>query len=182
MSKFKIGDKVECVDVDTFGYEYISLGSIYEIKDIDSGYIFIKNGNTHDCWYKSQCFKLEEKKPMNIQEQILNAQKYLGKTGLRNKEGRVLTFIPSSVEIVYEQSILTSDCVDNYLSKNDFCIVLRNGIQSYPVEWVSFPVEAIVVLNASCSAIVTKETIKIDCQVFPIDILDKLVAARKELA
>jgi hypothetical protein len=184
MSKFKIGDNAECVNIDTFGYEYISLKSVYKIVDLEGNYILIKNNMGNTIWYQSQCFKLkEEEKTMNIQEQIINAQKYLGKSNLRKKDGQALSFAPASIEIIFNKSALTSFGVDDYLSKNDFCITLRNGSSCYPVEWVSLPpAEVIVALNASYSAIVTKETIKVGCQVFPIDILDKLVAAQKELA
>lgn len=57
MSKFKVGDKVVCVDADR--NNYIDVGGTYEVLSVTSrGDVYISNGSNTIGWYNECLFEL----------------------------------------------------------------------------------------------------------------------------
>ncbi len=85
------------------------------------------------------------------------------------------------------EPLKTSALVQRDAAKNGFSVYIIVGDSHLPIRnleddrIVYLPASYEVRLNSKYDAVVTKDTVTVGCQTFPISILDKLVEAREKL-
>jgi hypothetical protein len=128
----------------------------------------------------------EAMKPETLEEQIKDAQKYVGNKNwfYTNMGGQVVKAlcVPKHVKIAYkgESSIIAEE----YMKKNglDFCVVLSGETSSIPFGLVTEPPKSKdVVLNDQYTAEVHKDYVQVGCQRIPIEKVKEILKANEEL-
>ena len=173
--KFKAGDKVKCLE--GWGNHLID-GKIYTVRDIhdcESLYITGIAGNWHHKRFEFA------KEAADTFLDFEKAGSFLGKEVLYDGKWR---FVPNSLGLYKDLpagrgSII---CNEYALKHGDNFIVLLNDNTTVPMELATLaPQECKVKLNSDYTATVTKETIKVGCQTFPVSILKDLQKALESL-
>jgi len=178
----KRDDKIKCVKSDDYG---ITVDKTYRVVDPDiAGYskpvLSLINDKGLLSKHFHDSFVIVEDE-ISMEEQVKLAKSYIGKTVVSKKGSK---FKVEEVLVIIDDNQLSkvSITVHNYYRDNKYAIIVKNDMYSNPITEVTLaPAEKIVKLNASYDAIVTKETIQVGCQTFPISILDELVEAKNKL-
>jgi len=144
--------------------------------------------NGHDSLNSIYSEYFELAKEMTIEDQITFANTLIGKKSLKSIHTSIyLDWIPVGIRIYtgncnYEDS---SGSVMEYMKTHDVCVALidENNYKSYPVALIEPPVESVTVkLNDVYTVEVTKNSITVGCQTFPVSILEDLIKAHKQLS
>jgi hypothetical protein len=117
-----------------------------------------------------------------IEQQIELAKSYIGKQveGFGNYIVEQIHAVVSK-EDAYKLGV-ASNSVLNDIDNNGFSVVISGGNFANPVMSVKIKPDSVKIkLNDTYDADVTKDTIVVGCQTYPISILDELIAARKSL-
>lgn len=163
-NKFKIGDKVRRLErywEDGCGITWKLKDKVLTVTDVVYESLIFKETDDHK--WRSVYFELVEE---SFEDKIVKAYKLIGETVMY----KVITteefkhFTIRYIKI-HENSIRLYNIDDNFIHYSS----------------VVTPPESITVeLNKEYKAIVTKDTIQVGCQTFPISIIDELVKARKQ--
>lgn len=133
--------------------------------------------------YDSSWFEIVEESRPSMEEQVALAKSYIGKEVLsgpdRIRIQRVIVIINEADARNSSQVVLKD------FDKHGYCIAIKGSCFTVPVLSVQLaPVEPpfkMVELNSTYTAKVTKDTIEVGCQTFPISILDELIAAHESI-
>lgn len=122
----------------------------------------------------------QEKKEITLSEiksQLLEAKKLIGKK-VRHE---TIKFEVKSVFLTVENSMETSLKCKDILNKDGYVIEVKGGPYSLPFQYCEEVKDLEVVLNSSHTATLSNSGIRVGCQTFPLEIIDKLIEARKQL-
>lgn len=177
--KFKVGDRVRVVkDGETAN---IKSGEIYtvikvtehEVKKACYG-VYI---NASSRYFYEDRFE-PENEYMTIEKQLKKANELIGKDVITLDTKRRYTVSHAGIMTPKDPNLSkVSDNVIKEAKKSGYCVYVGNTIYSTHIENVYVPVpdpEAKVKLNDTYEAIISKDTIKVGCQTFPISILADL--------
>ncbi len=177
------GDKLRLND--RYGYkdEFGAVGDIvtfvkFTQDDYRDGKLYVTNSKgVTDAFFAFRFDFVEayvEPTPVpTIKEQITLAKSLIGKT------------VKSTAGIKFKVNKWTLTTEDNELSvlvndevvANGFCVCVRDNCYSVPINMIELIKDVKVTLNSKYNATVTKETITVGCQTFPVSILKDLQTA-----
>lgn len=178
---FKIGDRIKAVrDLSGLSLTY---GRVYEVLEVsNAGSPCIINDRYDRDFYSSYRFKLAYT-PLSLSEQVKIAESLIGKRVIDKDKaitGYIQTFTHLSVTNKWGDNC--SALVKEYLTTHEYCVVLHSNYVAVPYDSVELvPDEIEVKLNDTYTAKVTKDSIKVGCQTFPVSILKELNEALKNL-
>lgn len=124
----------------------------------------------------------QEKKQITLNEiksQYEEAKKLIGKNV--SFENIVKCRKVDEVVLFVENSNKLSTLDENFLKENGYVISAKIGSHSIPYQQVELFKDVEVVLNSSYTATLSNSGIRVGCKTFPLEIIDKLVEARKQL-
>ena len=174
----KIGDKVKCIKLDA----RLTIGEVYTIRAI-GGYQNRPTLYTDELGsmeYYQDHFELVEL-VMTVEEQVNLAKSLLGKE-VFSKLGTRIVVEDIEVFLTKKRAYSSTALCGKAFDKDGFAVVVKGCGYTVVVKDVVIPPDhAIVKLNDNYDAKITKDTIEVGCQTFPISILDELVAALKKL-
>lgn len=132
-----------------------------------------------DYAFTCNCFDLVEFTP---EQEYKEAKKLIGKTVVVKNEPLVKIKVTSIVYRMGDDADDLSFACQDYLKEHGYLIAVRGGGYSRPfleIEEVTSDIN--VKLNDSYNAIVTKSGIKVGCQTFSHDVVDKLKNAIEQI-
>jgi hypothetical protein len=144
----------------------------------DSGGLRLQ-GFHSDYSFTETCFDVVELTP---EQEYKEAKKLIGKTVVVKNEPSVKIKVTSIVYRMGDDADDLSFACQDYLKKHGYLIAVRGGLYSRPfleIEEVTSDIN--VKLNDNHDAIVTKDGIKVGCQTFSHDIVEKLKNAIEEI-
>lgn len=121
---------------------------------------------------------------MNIDSETLDAEVVKAKSliGKTVKDSVGNRGIVSSFEIKTATFGFSSHSVGEAVKNKGYCVAVKYGFYATDVVNVEEHTEEIKVnLNSEYTAYVSKDGIKVGCQIFPLSILDELVKARDKI-
>ena len=205
MKTFKVGDKVRRVHC-TEAFERDSKLSAKDIHTIES--IGNENDNYPEFLvlvgqqnkrstdsYDPECFELVESasdfidiSKLSVPAQLELAKKYVGKiVKCNHPDGNKSLIKLDDVTVHYIGGLSSSIYVNEVVERDGICITMIGCWSSIPFLFAQIPVEPpkpttkILKLNASYDATITKDTVKVGCQTFPISIIEQILAESKKL-
>lgn len=130
---------------------------------------------------------------ITIDEQIALAKSFIGKTVQSNPKGETRG-VAVSYSVIYDlekyyanHELESHDAVQKVFDRDGFVVLLEwydpdnTFCGNSVLNVIECPKEEIVKLNDNYQAVVSKDTIKVGCQTFPVSILDELKEAHKKL-
>jgi hypothetical protein len=154
--------------------------------------------SVHYCIHESIWNKKfpNEKKPITLDEiksQLAEAKKLIGKkvkriNSPRKEDDVAFTVLDVSFNVDFDKFKDVGPRSKEFLKEFGYIIYLHGKFSGVPIfgifseKSIKVVEDVEVVLKSSYTAILSDFGIKVGCQTFPLDIIDKLVEARKQLA
>ena len=160
-----------------------SRGYLFHFDDSNKGYYWTSGAPDADAqvvYFNEYKKHIPSEKVMGVEDQIKLAKSLIGKrVGYKGK----VEFTVNKIKVLIEQreAELSSYEVSQFCAKHGFVVIVSDGTFSLPADSVSVIESVIVKLNNKYTAVVEKDKIKVDCQYFPISVIDELVNARDSL-
>jgi hypothetical protein len=189
--EIKVGDKLRVNDTQGIdALHEVAVGEIVTCTELCSHnnstgtrgvYITPANREQIVGWFYARRFDHVDDSPMSLEQQLVAAKALVGKR-VKDKDGSTDTIQRVGIEI--DDNPTTSLLVNHETKKNGFCVYVVGELYTVPFNTIVevLPNTIEVRLNETYKATVSKDSIEVGCQTFPIDILDKLVEARNALA
>jgi len=180
-NNFKVGDKVRRRKANQ-NFMWEDGDKVFAISKITPSGIQINQSSKPLYEWDTNLFDLIEQE--SLEDQIQKAKDLIGKTvRFKNIVGEnknsTIDFVSVALSKNYQNSSIVNEAFD---VGKEFVIVLWAGNSQIPLSSViETKTEETVKLNNSYSAVVTKKTIKVGCQEFPVEILKELQIALESL-
>lgn len=140
---------------------------------------FKLQGFSNEYSFTGSCFELVESSP---EQEYKEAKKLIGKTVVVKNEPSVKIKVTSIVYRMGDDAGDLSFACQDYLKKHGYLIAVRGCGYSRPfLEIEELTSDINVNLNDSYDAIVTKDGIKVGCQTFSHEVVDKLKNAIEQI-
>ena len=196
-AKFKVGDKIRRIRSQQNG-RWAYGNDIVEVYYCSSLTLSINhNGVIGNYGYDPDLFVLVESvesneyidiKSLSIPEQLKLARTLIGKdVQYTTLPTYISNFVVENVRVIDDTNVEDlTESVKRNLEKTPVIIVVtsNNGKWMVPFECCNIPVkptEITVKLNDSYNAIVSKDTVKVGCKTFKMDVIHEIVEANKSL-
>lgn len=186
---FKIGDKIRRKEDERSGW-WCDLCDRYSVKPDatltvvkvnDYNEVFVKELRPHFGYQLDRFELVEALVDDQIKEAYDLAQSLVGKTVKLSSDKTNYTVKHVLLRRKGDTYGLGHSS-NKHLDEHGWLVAVAIGSMNVPVGMVEeVPTEVTVKLNDSYSAVVSKDTVKVGCQTFPIDILKKLQTAADSL-
>lgn len=181
---FKVGDKVRAIDnaQHYFDFKIGATGVVCEAITDRVKVIFDSSDDNWDGWMYPSRFELI-KDVRIMEEDLALARTFLNKDVISCQGGNKFTVKSIRLFVKEDDSIRKStEAVKREVEKHGFCVALIGSIYEIPVSnAIAPPTSKTVKLNDTYDAVVSKDTITVGCQTFPIGKLRELQEAFESL-
>lgn len=159
--------------------DFAKIGDVVTYSRVNDGEcIFVTNSKGVTQSYFAWRFDVDESfvRP-TVKEQIILAQSYVGKTVMSGEDK--ITITKWSLIPMGESSSMV---VEQEADKHGYCVAVIGSQYTVPVLSVTLPPQEITIkLNDDYDAIITKETVKVGCQTFPVALIKEIQSAIDKL-
>lgn len=183
-SKFKVGDKVKCINSP---FRQLTIGEIYtikQIKNISNETLYVEEIPEYENGFYSHRFELVESAPIvhTLNDLVNKAKDLVDKKVTDSKDGK--KFSPDNIKVyLLEKDVkLSSGRAQDSFKRNGFAICLNGGGITIPVEDLDLAPEVVTIkLTKDYDAKIYADRVEVGCQTIPLDKLKELLKLAETL-